>query len=80
MANKNRGVHVVPDHSNGRLDWQVKTEGTQRAYRTLPNKSEAEALGRQVAINNSAELFIHNKDGKIAERNSYGNDPFPPRG
>ncbi|MBY0544383.1 MAG: DUF2188 domain-containing protein, partial [Gammaproteobacteria bacterium] len=26
------------------------------------------------------EHFIHGKDGKIQERNSYGNDPFPPRG
>jgi len=80
MANKPRGVHVVPDHSSGRLDWQVKTENTERAYRTLPNKAEAEAIARQVAINNQAELYIHNKDGRIAERNSYGNDPFPPKG
>jgi hypothetical protein len=26
------------------------------------------------------EHLIHNLDGTIAERNSYGSDPFPPRG
>jgi len=26
------------------------------------------------------EHFIHNKDGEIASRNSYGTDPQPPRG
>jgi hypothetical protein len=24
-------------------------------------------------------LFIHGKNGQIQNRNSYGNDPFPPR-
>jgi len=26
------------------------------------------------------EIKIHNKDGKIAESISYGNDPYPPAG
>ncbi|MEQ9568321.1 MAG: DUF2188 domain-containing protein, partial [Pseudomonadales bacterium] len=26
------------------------------------------------------ELYIHGKDGRIRERNTYGKDPFPPRG
>jgi hypothetical protein len=25
------------------------------------------------------ELFIHRENGMIRERNSYGNDPCPPR-
>ncbi len=25
------------------------------------------------------EHVIHNKDGKISDKDSYGNDPFPPR-
>ena len=29
---------------------------------------------------NKKELIIHNKDGKIASRNSYSNDPFQARG
>ena len=30
--------------------------------------------------NQESELFIHGKNGRIRERDSYGNDPFPPRG
>jgi hypothetical protein len=26
------------------------------------------------------EHLIHNMDGTIAERNSYGSDPYPPAG
>jgi hypothetical protein len=32
------------------------------------------------ASRNKAELVIHKQDGKIGERRSYGNDPFPPGG
>jgi hypothetical protein len=24
--------------------------------------------------------FIHNRQGQIRERDSYGNDPYPPKG
>ena len=46
MANQHKGIHVVPNHEKGRLDWSVKTEGAQRAYRTFENKAEAMAAGR----------------------------------
>lgn len=26
------------------------------------------------------ELFIHGTNGRIRGRNSYGNDPYPPKG
>lgn len=29
---------------------------------------------------NPTKLLIHGKDGKIREKNSYGNDPYPPEG
>lgn len=75
-----KNVHVVPDHSDGDLNWKIKTEGSEKAYRIVENKAEAETIARQVAINNNAELIVHNKDGRVSERNSYGHDPFPPRG
>ena len=43
-------------------------------------KPPAIAYGRSYARSIKGELFIHNMDGTIAERESYGNDPFPPRG
>ncbi|WP_157788649.1 DUF2188 domain-containing protein, partial [Vibrio cholerae] len=27
-----------------------------------------------------SEAFVHRKNGTIRERDSYGNDPFPPKG
>ncbi|WP_268245296.1 DUF2188 domain-containing protein [Vulcaniibacterium thermophilum] len=33
-----------------------------------------------MAINQRSELFIQGRDGQIRERNSYGDDPFPPKG
>ncbi|MFC3268349.1 DUF2188 domain-containing protein [Vulcaniibacterium thermophilum] len=35
---------------------------------------------RGIAINQRSELFIQGRDGQIRERNSYGDDPFPPKG
>jgi hypothetical protein len=38
-------------------------------------KDEAVKAGRELARNRKTEHVIHNVDGKIGERNSYGNDP-----
>lgn len=44
-------------------------------------KTDAIAEGRRVARANApSELVIRNSDGTIAERETYGSDPFPPRG
>jgi Uncharacterized protein conserved in bacteria (DUF2188) len=53
---------------------------SQRASNVSPTKAEAEAKGREIAIQGKTEHKIQNKVGRIAERNSYGPDPFPPRG
>jgi uncharacterized protein DUF2188 len=81
MAANKRNVHVVPNTSNGRLDWSVKREGAQRVSGTFENKTDALASGRQIARNNGLELFEHGKNGQIQNRNTYGqHDPYPPRG
>lgn len=69
--------HVTP-HPNG--GWQVKSAGAKKA--TVRTNTQAQAInyGRQIAINQNSELFIHNKQGQIRARSSYGNDPFPPMG
>ena len=71
-----KDVHVVP-HKDG---WATKTEGASRAGGVYDTKAEAYDAGRQQAINNRSELVTHNKDGKISGSDSYGNDPFPPKG
>lgn len=73
MANQ----HVTPHPDGG---WQVKAAGAERATVRTDTQQQAIEIGKGIAINQHSELFIHNKHGQIRERNSYGNDPYPPRG
>lgn len=34
---------------------------------------------REIATNQRAEVVIHGRDGKIRDKDSYGNDPCPPK-
>lgn len=74
MAKRNQ--HVVP-HPNG---WAVKGAGGQRASSVHRTQQEAIDQGRSVARNQCSELLVHGRNGQIRERDSYGNDPFPPKG
>lgn len=69
--------HVTPHPDGG---WQVKAAGASRATVRTNTQAQAYEIGRQIAINQGSELFIHNRQGQFRDRNSYGNDPFPPRG
>jgi hypothetical protein len=42
-------------------------------------KDTATDAGRKQAKKDQTEHRIHNMDGKIANSNSYGNDPNPPK-
>lgn len=71
-----RGQHVVP-HDDG---WAVKGAGNEK-YTSIHNtQAKAIQAAKRIAINQKSELFIHGKDGKIRDKNSYGNDPYPPKG
>jgi uncharacterized protein YdaT len=80
MATPKRDVHVVPNHSKGKLDWSVKRESAKRTTQTFENKSDAMERARQIAINSKVEVVEHRKDGIITGSNSYGNDPRKSRG
>ena len=71
-----RNHHVVP-HDGG---WAVRSAGSQRATSTHATQGEAISAGREIARNQGSELVIHGRDGRIRERDSFGNDPFPPKG
>ena len=43
-------------------------------------ESGSGAAGREFARQYKVEHTIHNENGEISEKNSYGNDSFPPRG
>jgi hypothetical protein len=74
MSGKNQ--HVVP-HGD---DWAVRGAGNSRATSLHSTQAEAIERAREIAQNQASELFIHRPNGQIRERNSYGNDPFPPEG
>ena len=74
MSKKNQ--HVVP-HSDG---WAVKGAGNQKATSIHSTQREAIGAARDIARNQGSEMFIHGENGRIRERNTYGNDPFPPKG
>ncbi|MBV8688323.1 MAG: DUF2188 domain-containing protein [Alphaproteobacteria bacterium] len=71
-----QGQHVVP---NGQK-WSVLRAGASRASGTFATQGEAVERARQLAREQRTELFIHGRDGRIRERNSYGKDPHPPKG
>lgn len=51
--------------------WVNKVEGNQRASNSAPTKAEAQAAGREMAIDRGVEHIIHNQDGQIGQRNTY---------
>ncbi len=65
--------HVTHDKENG--DWKVKRSGAERASGRFDTKQEAVDAGREISRNQETEFVIHNKDGKIAIKDSHGNDP-----
>jgi hypothetical protein len=42
-------------------------------------QARAIEAGRQMARQGHGELLIHGQDGRIRSRDSYGNDPYPPK-
>ena len=71
-----KNQHVVP--RSGR--WAVKGEGSSKATSVHNTQAEAIAGAREIAINQRSEMFIHGRNGQIRERNTYGKDPYPPKG
>jgi len=70
--------HVV--HNPVKDGWDIKREGGDRSIRHFDRKQDAVDRAREISQNQGTELIIHNLDGKIASRDSHGNDPFPPKG
>lgn len=70
------GQHVVP-HNDG---WAVRRASSERVTEAFDTQYEAIERAREIAINQGTEVLIHREDGRIRERNSYGNDPYPPPG
>ena len=51
--------------------WVNKAEGNQRVSNSASTKAEAQAAGRQMAIDRGVEHIVHREDGQIGQRNAY---------
>jgi hypothetical protein len=71
-----KNQHVVP-RADG---WAVRGENNSRVTSIHTTQAEAERAARTIAINQRSEVVIHRPNGEIRDKNSYGNDPYPPKG
>ena len=74
MSKKN--IHTVYNSDRGM--WETKKEGQQKPISSSHTKETAEEKSIREAKNAGVEHVIHNKDGKISDKDSYGRDPNPP--
>lgn len=73
---KGKDQHVVP-HGDG---WAVRGANNGRATAVHTTQRAAISDAREIARNQNSELLIHGRNGQIRARDSYGNDPHPPKG
>lgn len=72
---KGKNQHVTK-HEDG---WQVKGAGNSKATVVVDTQKEAIKVAKEIAKNQESEVVIHGTDGKIRDKDSYGNDPNPPK-
>ena len=66
-------IHTVPTQTG----WANKQGGkVTSGHRT---KVAAQTEGHRQAVCNQTEHVVHNKNGQIGIKNSYGRDPNPPK-
>ena len=70
-----RNQHVVPYDGK----WAVRGENSSRVTSDHRTQNAAINVARKIAIHQESEVVIHGRDGKIRDKDSYGNDPCPPR-
>jgi len=73
MAKKNQWVIKYGDI------WAVKGEGNTKVTKITKTQKEAIDIAKKIAENQKSELYIQNRAGKIRSKDSYGNDPCPPK-
>jgi uncharacterized protein YdaT len=65
---KKRNFHVIPSNEGV---WAVRREGNTRVSSLHNTQREAIEAARQIAKEHMAEILIHDKTGRIRERNSW---------
>lgn len=60
--------------------WAVRREGAKKATSRHDSQSDAWSETRRLARGSGGEAFLQGRNGQIRARNTYGEDPFPPKG
>ena len=70
-----KNIHVTHRKDGS---WAVIGEGDVRA--SSLHKTQGKAIGEALPLakRNESELVIHDRQNKIRDKDSYGNDPNPP--
>lgn len=71
-----KNIHVTHRADNS---WAVIGENDSRASSLHTTQGDAIQNARPIAMHNHSELVIHDRDNRIRDKDSYGNDSFPPR-
>jgi len=71
-----KNQHVVP---YGDDQWAVRGAGNKRVTSVHDTQKAAIEAARRIAQNQRSDVVIHDRHGRIRDRDSYGNDPNPPR-
>ena len=73
MARKDQHVVKRPD------GWAVRGAGNAKDTSHHRTQAEAETVARGIARNQRSDVVTHGRDGRIRSKDSYGNDPNPPK-
>jgi hypothetical protein len=61
--------------------WALKGEGNVRhAERGMKTEEHVRQRAEKMALNKRSDVIIHRPNGRIWDRESDCNDPFPPKG
>jgi hypothetical protein len=71
-----KNQHVVK-RSEG---WAVLGAGNSKDTSHHRTQEHARQAAREIAKNQRSEVVIHRLNGQIRDKDSYGNDPHPPKG
>ena len=71
-----KNQHVTKHPGGG---WQVKGAGNEKATKVTPTQKQAIDEAIKIAKHQQSEVVIHGTNGRIRDKDSYGNDPLPPK-
>ena len=71
-----RNLHVAKHQEGG---WKVQREKADKASSIHKTQSDAIDQAQRTGKREKVEVVIHDRQGRIRDKDSYGNDPNPPK-